>query len=96
MGKIRNKSVKNAARKIYRMFPDRITPDFGENKVKIQDIAKIYSKKLRNKIAGYLVTLQKQKSRPRLIVKRKREEEKPERRGGSGRGRGRGGRSSRK
>jgi small subunit ribosomal protein S17e len=91
MGRIRNKTVKTAARKIHMMYPDRITADFEKNKVRIQEIAQIYSKKLRNQIAGYLVTLHKIRLRPKRTRPRKTEDKpRSDRSKGRGRGRGRG------
>ena len=95
MGKIRNRTVKNVAKKILRMYPTKISTDFEKNKTEIQQIAQIYSKKLRNQIAGYLVTLHKISSRPKRVRVRRTEEKKP-RDTSRSRGRGRGSGRSRR
>jgi len=57
MGKVRIDRVKKASRKLIRRFPDRFTTEFEENKMALEDITKINSKKMRNLIAGYITSL---------------------------------------
>ncbi|KAF5396698.1 hypothetical protein EG68_07730 [Paragonimus skrjabini miyazakii] len=59
MGRVRTKTVKKASRVIIEQFYSRLTRDFHTNKRVCQDIACINSKRLRNKIAGYVTHLMK-------------------------------------
>jgi small subunit ribosomal protein S17e len=60
MGRIRQSSIKDAANLIMKNYPDKITTDFESNKQFLNENVEIYSKKLRNRLAGYLVNLKKQ------------------------------------
>lgn len=77
MGRIRIKTIKSVGKKIIQMFPDKISSEFQQNKAKLPEMAQIGSKKLRNKIAGYLVALNKAKSMPKRPRVRPQESEKP-------------------
>lgn len=57
MGKVRSDHVKKVSRKLVQRFPDRFTTEFENNKKALESIARIDSKKLRNKIAGYITRL---------------------------------------
>ncbi len=57
MGNIRSDHIKRIARKIVSLYRKQLTTDFEENKKIIDEIAEIKSKKLRNRIAGYVTTL---------------------------------------
>lgn len=93
MGRIRVKTVKSVGKKIIQAYPDKITSDFQANKLRASEIAQIGSKKLRNKIAGYLVALNKAKSMPKRVRVRPVDSER-EREGSRDRSRDRmGGRS---
>lgn len=59
MGRVSNKVVKRAARQIVEKHYQRLTYDFYHNKAITFDIAVISSKKLRNKVAGYVTRLMK-------------------------------------
>ncbi len=76
MGRIRIKTVKSVAKKIIQAYPTQIKSDFSANKLKLPELAQILSKKLRNKIAGYLVALNKAKSMPKRIRVRPEEQER--------------------
>lgn len=59
MGKVRPTYVKRIARQIMAEYEDLVTDSFEENKKLLKEISEIKSKKLRNKVAGYLVRLVK-------------------------------------
>lgn len=57
MGKVRTKLVKRVARELLEKYPELFTRDFEHNKQAVMRVATIPSKKLRNKIAGYITHL---------------------------------------
>ncbi|MEM4693427.1 MAG: 30S ribosomal protein S17e [Nitrososphaerota archaeon] len=74
-GKVRIRKVKVLAKEILKVAGDRITADFETNKLIVgQVLAGRVSKKMRNKIAGYLVSLVKMKLKKEVEEKEKRAE----------------------
>ena len=61
MGRIRQKYIKRSARLLLEKYPDKFTGDYEQNRNALDGVASIGSKPLRNKIAGYITTLLKQK-----------------------------------
>lgn len=57
MGKVRNETIKKFARSIIEKYPDKFSQDYENNKKLLEEVADIQSKKLKNKIAGYVTTL---------------------------------------
>lgn len=53
MGRVSNKIVKTASKKIVEKYYKRLTLDFYTNKRIIEEVVETPSKKVRNKIAGY-------------------------------------------
>jgi small subunit ribosomal protein S17e len=62
MGRIRQKYIKRSARLLLEKYPDKFTGDYEQNRNALDGVATIGSKPLKNKIAGYIATLVKQKS----------------------------------
>merc|ERR1712032_525035 len=59
MGRVRTKTVKKASRVIIEKYYTRLTLDFHTNKRVVEEIAVVPSKRLRNKIAGFVTHLMK-------------------------------------
>jgi small subunit ribosomal protein S17e len=57
MGKVRPDHIKELARKLTERFPDKFTSDFEHNKKMVDELTNVISKKIRNRVAGYLVRL---------------------------------------
>ena len=57
MGKIKTTQIKRKGNAIMKNNPEKFTKNFEENKKLLPEVAKIRSKKLRNVMAGYLVSL---------------------------------------
>ncbi|KAF4747601.1 40S ribosomal protein S17 [Perkinsus olseni] len=78
MGRVRTKTVKRAARHIVEKYYSKLTLDFQLNKKISEEVAIIPSKRLRNKIAGFVTHLMKriQKGPVRGISLKLQEEER--------------------
>ena len=61
MGRIRQTYIKRAARRLLERYPDKFSSDYRQNRHALEGLASIESKLLKNKIAGYITTLLKQK-----------------------------------
>jgi small subunit ribosomal protein S17e len=61
MGRIRQTYIKRAARRLLERYPDKFSTDYEQNRRTLDGLVRIESKPLRNKIAGYITTLLKQK-----------------------------------
>lgn len=57
MGKVRTDTVKKMSRELVKRFPDRFTGDFESDKQVVNDLVTTPSKRLRNRIAGYITRL---------------------------------------
>ena len=81
MGRVRNKTVKRASRKIVEGYYSKLTLDFHTNKRLIDEVAVIQSKRLRNKVAGYTTHLMRRIQRgPVKGISLKLQEEEREKR----------------
>ena len=59
MGRIRTQHVKRMSRKFLDLYPGEFNSNFEQNKKKMDELADIPSKKLRNRVAGYVTKLVK-------------------------------------
>jgi len=82
MGRVRTKLVKKAARHIIEKYYPRLTLDFDTNKRVTDEVAVVPTKRVRNKIAGFITHLMKRISRGGSVrgISLKIQEEERERR----------------
>lgn len=66
LGNIRQTHIKNVAIDLVKKYPDLFTGDFQNNKEKVDSLAQVSSKLLRNRIAGYITryVVSRSKSKP--------------------------------
>jgi len=57
LGKVRTETVKRVSRELLRRFPDRFSGDFETDKQAVNELVLTQSKRLRNRIAGYITRL---------------------------------------
>ena len=57
LGSVRPSYIKNASKNLLALYPDTFTDDFETNKRLVEQFTDVSSKKVRNRIAGYLVGL---------------------------------------
>ncbi|KON29625.1 30S ribosomal protein S17e [miscellaneous Crenarchaeota group archaeon SMTZ1-55] len=63
MGKSRRIKTKRLAHEVLEKHPDRFTTDFEENKTLLEEILLNSTKRLRNKIAGYITSFMNTRER---------------------------------
>ncbi len=63
MGKVRPKMIKKLARELLEKHGDKFTLDFEHNKRMVQLLTNITSKRVRNRVAGYITHLLKIRQR---------------------------------
>ena len=63
VGRIKTKLVKRNGEELLKIYPDRFSEDFDDNKKSLPDISEIHSKKLKNVIAGYITRLVRRKNK---------------------------------
>mgnify|MGYP001572433329 CR=1 FL=1 len=61
MGRVKTRLTKRLARELLKMYPDKFSDKFEENKKTLDGTIDVKSKKIRNTISGYLVRLVQQK-----------------------------------
>ena len=59
MGRIRTKWIKNLSKYLISQYPDKFNTNFENNKKVLNELNIIPDKLIRNKTAGYIVTLLK-------------------------------------
>jgi small subunit ribosomal protein S17e len=57
LGKVRIDAVKRVSRELIRRYPDRFAGEFESDKQAVNELVITQSKRLRNRIAGYIVRL---------------------------------------
>lgn len=57
MGNVRPEAVKKIAKDIHQKYPEKVSLDFEANKKVVEELVTGKSKKLRNRIAGYVTRL---------------------------------------
>ncbi|AEF96857.1 30S ribosomal protein S17e [Methanotorris igneus] len=62
MGRIRQSFIKRIGDELIEKYKDKFTTDFETNKKIVQEVALISTKRLRNRIAGYITHKMKQMS----------------------------------
>ncbi|MCS7104433.1 MAG: 30S ribosomal protein S17e [Thermofilaceae archaeon] len=66
MGKIRPLYIKNVGRSLLQKYPDKFTNDFEHNKQSVNELIKV-SKRVRNRIAGYITRMVKRQARLKAL-----------------------------
>lgn len=54
MGRIRQTFIKRTGEELVERFPGKFTSDFEANKKAVEEVARISTKTLRNRVAGYV------------------------------------------
>ncbi|CAB49743.1 30S ribosomal protein S17e [Pyrococcus abyssi] len=67
MGKIRQGFIKRVARELFNKYPNEFTRDFEHNKKKVEELTNVTSKKIRNRIAGYITKLVRMKEEGKIL-----------------------------
>jgi len=62
LGRIRQTIIKRAGEELLEKFEDKFTTDFETNKKAVEEVALISTKRLRNRIAGYITSRVKKMS----------------------------------
>ena len=61
MGRVRTHDIKKVSRELLERYPEKLGTDFNENKLVVSEVKVAGSKRIRNKIAGYIATLAKRR-----------------------------------
>jgi len=62
MGRIKTKFIKRKTKDLMKAQGENFSPDFTQNKTLTNKYTTIYSKKLRNVVAGYMTRLKKKEA----------------------------------
>ena len=57
MGRIRTKAIKKMSKKLVEKYPDKFNNNFENNKKVLNEMDLFSDKPIRNKVAGYIVTV---------------------------------------
>lgn len=61
MGRVKTQLTKRLARELLKMYPEKFSDKFDDNKKILDETIDVKSKKIRNTISGYLVRLVQQR-----------------------------------
>jgi len=81
LGQVKNVFIKHLAKRLIEKYPDKFTKDFEKNKEELDKLIRLESKKVRNKVAGYLVHEIIKKETPSFEAPYHKREERRGRRG---------------
>lgn len=56
MGRVRPAHIKTTAEELLERYPDRFSSDFRKNRSELDDMNLIKSKKVKNRVAGYIAS----------------------------------------
>ena len=65
MGSIRQTYIKSTVDALLRQYPNEFGTDFNENKEKVERLANVQTKDVRNRIAGYVTRKMSSRGRKR-------------------------------
>ncbi|MBU5689515.1 MAG: 30S ribosomal protein S17e [Candidatus Aenigmatarchaeota archaeon] len=71
MGNIRTAQIKNVSERLVKAFPDKFTNSFEQNKKILDEMLKVQSKIIRNKVAGYITHMIEKENQRKPAVKKK-------------------------
>jgi small subunit ribosomal protein S17e len=57
MGNIRSQKIKRTAKELVAKYHQHLTTDFEQNKILVNKLTNVMSKRMRNRIAGYVTTI---------------------------------------
>ena len=63
MGNVRPTYIKRVAISLLQTYPQFFSDDFQHNKIMVGRVTDVSSKKMRNRIAGYITTLRRKQMR---------------------------------
>lgn len=64
MGRVRQTYIKRLAKDLVSADEERFSEDFDENKQELKEMEEFNSKKLRNRVAGYIVRVVQNRDKP--------------------------------
>jgi small subunit ribosomal protein S17e len=62
MGSVKPSYIKNFAMDLLRTYETSFSPDFEQNKLKVSEYTDIKNKNIRNRVAGYISNVMRQRS----------------------------------
>jgi small subunit ribosomal protein S17e len=65
MGSVKPSYIKNFAKELMKAYEDSFSPDFEQNKLMVSEYSDIKNKNIRNRVAGYITNIQRQKGERR-------------------------------
>jgi len=62
MGRIRTKLIKKVAQELVNKYPEKLSADFSQNKLFLDELNLLENKLMRNRVAGYIVKVVQKKT----------------------------------